>query len=364
MLPRRSRCHGRAKLAFVWGVLFFLLFQISAAVSVERWLPEARDPEFTQKLTHLQNRLHEAPGSPLVLMLGSSRTAVGFKAGSVQVTQKGKPAVVFNLGVSGGGPLLELLCLRRLLDSGIRPDLLFVEILPAFLNQAGKYSLEEWWLQGGRLRYSELGRLRQYHGQPERMVRRWWRCRLLPWTSLHRSVQAFLVPSWSEPPRGPGIGKIDEHGWEAHFVNGITEEERRHYLELARRQYLDSMDDFQPAAGPLEALNALFELCRRKGIPVALVLMPEGTGFRALYPPPVLSGLTERIQRLSKEWQLPLIDARSWLTDRELWDAHHCLPSGASHFTERLAAETIGPILEALPKQSGREAVRLAVRGP
>src|SRR5260370_31651357 len=146
-----------ARLALLRGGLFCLLLQISGAGSVERWLPGARDPEFAAKAKTLRARLHEAPGSPLVLMLGSSRTGLGFNAGSVDVAREGKPAVVFNFGVSGGGPLLELLCLERLLADGIRPDLLFVEILPPVFNLAGRYSLDEAWLEGGRMRYSEIG---------------------------------------------------------------------------------------------------------------------------------------------------------------------------------------------------------------
>jgi hypothetical protein len=348
MPPIRCRRAPEPRLALFWGGLFFLVFQIGGAISVEHFLPGARDPEFTVKAGHLRDRLEEAPGRPLVLMLGSSRMALGFKAGAVNVARNGVPAVVYNFGVSGGGPFVELLCLRRLLGSGIRPDLLFVEILPPVFNQAGRHTLEEQWLQSGRMRYSEIGHLLRFHSEPGRLLRRWWRDRLLPWSALHKSVQAFLVPDWTEPPTGPGIGKIDEHGWEPHFLHGITDAERQRYLEIARGQYREGMGPFQLVRQPLEALNVLLDLCRQLEIPVALVLMPEGSSFRAMYPADVRAGVNECVRSLSRERGLPLIDARDWLADRDLWDAHHPLPSGAAVFTERLTREAIAPMLRSM----------------
>src|SRR5260370_34791440 len=121
MSASRSRRLRGAPLAFFWGGLFYLLFQLTGAVLVEHWLPGARDPEFAVKVRHLQDRLDEAPGSPLVIMLGSSRTALGFKAGAVHVSQNSKSPVVFNFGLSGGGAGVELLCRARLPARGTPP---------------------------------------------------------------------------------------------------------------------------------------------------------------------------------------------------------------------------------------------------
>ena len=65
-----------------------------------------------------------------MVVLGSSRVAYGVDAGSL--SRQGYPtALVYNFGILGSGPLLNLVNLRRLLDAGIRPNLLYVEILPA-----------------------------------------------------------------------------------------------------------------------------------------------------------------------------------------------------------------------------------------
>src|SRR5262245_8761291 len=59
----------------LWLLAGFTLCQVVLAVAIDCWLGAVRDPEFAGKLERLQARLAEAPGRPLVLMLGSSRTA-------------------------------------------------------------------------------------------------------------------------------------------------------------------------------------------------------------------------------------------------------------------------------------------------
>ena len=43
--------------------------------------------------------------------------------------------MLFNFGMVGAGPLVELVVLRRLLAEGVRPDLLLVEVLPPLFNR-------------------------------------------------------------------------------------------------------------------------------------------------------------------------------------------------------------------------------------
>jgi hypothetical protein len=91
------------------------------------------------------------------------------------------------------------------------------------------------------------------------------------------------------------------------------------------------------------AFHALLDLCRQQGIPVVLVLMPEGKDFKGLYPPALRSGLDALIINLVQETGVPLVDARDWLDEQDLFDSHHALPSGAALFTQRLSQEVILP---------------------
>jgi hypothetical protein len=330
-----------------------VLLQVAGGVAVEHWLDEARDLQFAAKLHQLRCRLNEAPGSPLVLMLGSSRTCMGFQAGAVQVSANGKPVVIYNFGASAGGALTELLFLRRLLAKGIRPQVLLVEALPALFNRAGRHSLEETWLQGGRLRWAELARLERYHADRARVVRHWWLARLMPWSSMHEPVQEWLGADDVQLRLSAAVGRPDGHGWETNFPGGVTEEQHRHYLEVARSQYQDSMQEFHLVPEPIRALQSLVELCRLQQIEMAVVLMPEGPSFQALYPPDVRTGTVTALQQLTQQWQVPLIDARNWLTEADFWDGHHPLAAGAAQITCRLTQEAIIPLLRKLEPRDG-----------
>src|SRR5262245_39319377 len=136
----------RARHALLWGLLALLGMNVWFLLATEFWHPEWRDPEFGHRLTALRNARAERPGRPLLLALGSSRTEMAFRPSVVEaaLAEDGEPPLTFNFGISGSGPVMELLCLRRLLGCGIRPDYLVLEILPPLLHQEGRYSEDAW----------------------------------------------------------------------------------------------------------------------------------------------------------------------------------------------------------------------------
>jgi hypothetical protein len=338
---------NRARRALLWFGLFFCAFTGAAAWAVEHRFLHARDPEFAIKITHLRAQLERAPGQPLVVMLGSSRSALGFRAGDVHETRDGRHVLAYNFALLGGGPFLELLSLRRLLATGVHPDRIIIEVFPALLNSAGTHSLEEVWLQSGRLRLSEILRLEQYHTQRWRLIRRWARARLEPWTSL----RWILEPS-SQTLSADGQflfdyvsgTRMDEHGWIPYYSQGVSADERLVSLSRTQAQYKDSMRAFHPAARSVAALNALLETCQLQRIPVALVLMPEGKDFRKFYAPGLREQLDRFVGEISRRWNVPLHDGRDWVAEADLADSHHALPSGAVVLTAHLSHEVIAPL--------------------
>src|SRR5262245_50712176 len=129
----------RVRRDLLWFVVAFALIQLGLAWSVEHCLPDVRDPEYTAKEERLRTLRAARPDDALILMLGSSRASMGLRA--AELSRDG--ALVFNAALSGGGPMLELVCLRRLLAVGIKPDLLLVEFVPYHFNQPDEASLEE-----------------------------------------------------------------------------------------------------------------------------------------------------------------------------------------------------------------------------
>src|SRR5262245_4077574 len=78
-MTRQRALSARGRRALGWGLILFLLGQLALALFVEWGHPEIIDPEYGRRLQLLRERRAEAPGRPLVLVLGSSRTAMGFR---------------------------------------------------------------------------------------------------------------------------------------------------------------------------------------------------------------------------------------------------------------------------------------------
>jgi hypothetical protein len=324
---------------FAWGLAGFALFQLGLAVAVEHRLPGVRDPEYADKLERLEKCIADAPGRPLVLMLGSSRTIVGFEAGRLSGTSTVPGPVVFNFGLTGGCSFLELISLQRLLATGIRPDLLLVEVLPVAFNQLDDRPLEEVWLSGTRLRTAEVSLLDRYHSDPTRLLRHWCECRCLPCAWRGRELQQSLRLDVHRRGLEAHRNDIDSHGWRCGFPNGMTKEERLRQTACTRWQYEGVFGDFHLAEGAAGALCELLDRCSRTSIPTTLVLMPEGSEFRSWYTPAMRAGIDSYLQAVSRTRQVPMIDARTWVADDDFQDAHHLIAAGARVFTDRLARE-------------------------
>jgi hypothetical protein len=343
----RRRLARRARRALLWWAAGFAAFQLALTLAVERGLADVRDPEFTAKLTRLRARQAEAPGRPLVLVLGSSRTKLALQAGRPGTATDGPPALVFNFGLSGCGPMLELVCLRRLLAVGVRPDLLVAEVVPLAFNERDGVPVEENWLDTSRLSAAEVVALRSYYSQADRLLHRWTQARFLPCTRYQAEFRGLLTLEIPGDERaGAGLARgMDGHGWQPHHLE-VTSEQRRFLTEYSLRQYADALADFRLARRPARALTDLLGLCRREGIPAALVLMPEAGVLRRQYPAVMEAGVGAFLAGLRRDWGVPVIDARAWVADAGFWDAHHVLPVGAAAFTERFEREVVRPLLE------------------
>lgn len=360
----RSPRAFRARAEIGWSLLSFLVLYVAVVFWVEKGPTKARDPEFAAKFQRLQALRRKRPDDPLVLMLGSSRTLLMLDAGSMDVKWDGRPTQVFNFGMKGSGPLLELLTLERLLKAGVRPNLLVLEVFPALYNKPRDRSLEEVWFQEGRLRHSEVTELRPFHSNTKRIWRRWLRFRLQPWGGAERTLEDYLDPLGPDRPDHCGdydLTVIDPFGWEPHFKNGITEEQREHYRVVARNQYHSAMGPWEPAGNAFAALDAILDTCQQINLPVVMVMMPEGPFFRTFYPPGMQEQFETRFASISKTRSILLINARDWLTDQDLYDSHHALPSGAALFSQRLQNDVITPVTRLLPVPKDK---RLAASSP
>lgn len=338
----------RGRAAVVWGLAAFALIQLSLASSIELWRPELRDPIYGNKLEQLRRCIATAPqDAPLVLMLGSSRAVHGLDAALVerQLGEAGQTAAtVYNFGIPGAGPVTELVCLKRLLAEGIRPDLVLVEVLPPML--AGQVlSFDQTQFPASRLWQREIPLVERYTQDvfPEqRLGSDWWRGWWTPAFTHRFAILCKLCPSFV-PPEGNAhlFAKFDERGWCAMPDQVRTPERLESALKTARSEYESLLGQFQIGGASCRALEELLETCRQEQIATALVVMPEGDAFRSWYPQQAWRQIEERLSELSARFSAPLINGREWVSEEQFVDSHHLVCSGAQRFSKRLGERVI-----------------------
>jgi hypothetical protein len=310
----------------------------------DQWQPALRDPEYGCKFERLRARLAEEPGRELVLILGSSRAGYGFRPDAIPAwrASTGELPTVFNFALTGSGPIMELLCLRRLLAAGIHPDRVIIEVLPPILHQAGAWA-ELNWLSSSRLGWNDMRLTSRYAGQPQQFCFDWWRAQAAPCFTQRFCIMSRLAPGWLHWRTRQDIWRgLDPSGWMIYPQTILDDAGQRRALDFARRQYAPALDHFEITPFADRALQQLLTLCRQQDIPATLLVMPEGSIFQSWYTPAARTAIDTYLGRLRRNYEIPLIDARSWLPDNAFFDSHHLHPDGATAFTQRFARAVFG----------------------
>jgi hypothetical protein len=330
---RPCRDGTRARRILAWAAAAYFLGQL--AFSGVRF-----DPEFASHLGLLRARIAEDPHRPLLLVVGSSRVVMAFNPERLPAlwTNSGQQVRPFNLAHHAAGPVMNLMTVCRLLDEGIRPDWMVLEVMPPFLGEEGFGALT------AHVGPADLALLRQYTN-PWRLYGCFLLDRLL---TGHRHQRHFLyqhTPDWVlSDYTFPGMHLRPLGG--ACLEDHMDPAARQRWLEFARGQYFDRVQQY--AVDPIEdrAMRALLERCRQERIATALVLAPESSAFRAWYSPQALATIKDYLDRLSREYGVPVVDARTWVADHDFKDGHHVLARGAAVFTDRLARQVLRPLVQ------------------
>jgi hypothetical protein len=347
--PRRRQRDARARRALVLLVALALGSQAALSGWLERD-PRLRDPEYGRKLARLRERLREQPRRPLVLALGSSRVCMGVcpeprnPADAPEAVPPGDAArpMLFNFGLIGSGPVMELFCLRRLLADGVRPDALLVEFWPPFLYERDD-QLEERRISVNRLARADVALLSRYSEDAEGLAGRWRQARLVPWFAHRLTLLSELSPGWL-----PWYSRcdytwqdLDRWGWLPAHDAPPDPESRRQRLAKHASVYGPVFARFVVSPVAEQAWRELLDRCRQERIPVTLLRLPESSEFRAWYPPAVTAASEEFLARLRGEYAPRVVDARPWSSDPDVPDGFHLSAEGAARFTARLQREAV-----------------------
>lgn len=340
MPTRRERVLG-ARRAVAWGLLFALVGQVGLALLIDHRLAVLRDPEYAHRLARLRATWTAHPGRPLLLALGSSRTGVGFRP-AVLPSDNATP-LAFNFALNGAGPVQQLLCYERLLDDGVRPRWLVVEVFPSMLCDNPMWA-EEHRLAVCRMTWRDVGRLKAYFADPAARRREWLGNRLAPWHANRFAIISRYVPALLPVNlrQDAGLG-LDDYGWRGWMYERVTPEQYAEGLASEARKYANTFPDYRISPAADRALRRLLALARREGTAVLFVVMPEASDFRAWYKLEGRATFEAYLTRLAGENALPTVEATYWRPDSDFADGHHLLPGGAAAFTERLGREVLGP---------------------
>ena len=327
---RRAR---RVVLAFVVAVV---ALNLGFGALLDFGPPHLRDPEYGWRLQALRERLKENPGRPLVLVIGSSRTAMGVRP---DVVENGRGPLLFNLSLAGAGPATQLMLLRRLDHEGITPAAVVLEYWPPFFRGDGAYR-EDARLNPTRLRPEDGPTIDEYFADPVETKRRMAESRRLPFVAHRKPLLDRFAPGWlPHTERGDAMfARLDGWGWLPGRETTTAEQRDAgwphvfgYYWPLYRTYRVDENQD--------RALRASLAHCRARGIPVTLAYLPESQRFQGLKTGDAAAVADAHLAAVRRDTGASVIDARDWITDDDsLPDGFHLTRAAAAAFTRRLAA--------------------------
>jgi hypothetical protein len=341
--PAAFRAHGRTAVLTLLVVWVTMQLVLGRVIDASLWL---RDPLFADKEVKLRQRVAAkttATGRPYtVVVVGSSRTGAGVRGDRIEQVIRsagGGETVVMNFGIAGAGPLATLLTVRRLLASADRPDFVVIEVVPPLLGETEGAPREAPMLVTERFRRDEIATLVRF-GVPADVSERWWASELVPiyghrFQLMGRAAHLWLP--WNlrfESSRG-----TDETGWQLSAPSTVTPASYERGVRHAHAEHFEALQRVRFDEPPAGAVAEAVALCHEHGVPVALLLMPEGTVFRSWYPARTESALYAFLSGISQRTNTPIIDARRWMGDDAFSDSHHLTPAGAAEFSDRFGRE-------------------------
>jgi hypothetical protein len=347
----RRPARRQAKRAVLAGLGFALLAHLGLNVALDTVRQEYRDPEYGHRRKELGRllRWEERYGGrrPVVAVLGSSRTEMGFSPDHLGLGTGPADPLVYNFGQAGCGPIGEVLTLRRLLDDGVRPDAVLIEVLAPVL--AGDGPAEQVVVPARKLAVRDLDRLAPYTGDPAALRRGLLTARLNPWYEYRLNLMShWKLGSWLPWQNRQDFlwTQMRPGGWMPYFFTEMPPGKREAGLKQAKADYQAYFARYLIAPRTDTAFRDLLAECRDRGTRAAFYLPPESPAFRGWYPPGAIETARKYMAELGREYGTPVFDCREWFDDETAFaDGHHLLGHAAEAFSKRFGVECLGPWL-------------------
>jgi hypothetical protein len=331
-----------------------VLAHLGLAVALETVLPQLRDPEYGYRMVRVREQQRRHPARPLVLVMGTSRTANGFDPTAAGFPDAPGEPLLFNFGTAGGWPIYVRTRLSALRAEGVRPDAVVVELfLVALTMQASPDHLCG--LIAPKLTAGDLRRLQSQVADPMALCRSWAAARLNSWQTQRMVILNHVALDMIPPPQRINHYWENTHrfGFDPYPLNR-TDELRESRRKVTQRLYSGSARVPRIDGEADHAVRELIADCRAAGTPIAFFTTPESPVFRSWYTPEARAGQLGYLRRLSEEFGCPVFPAPDDFAEEDFGDGHHMLPSAAARFSRQLAAHHIRPWLAGALGGAGR----------
>jgi hypothetical protein len=326
-------------------LLAFVGFTAALAVALETVKPEWRDPEFALRLQ--QVREWNGTERPLVLAFGSSRTQMGLDPAAMGFADDPGAPVIYNFGYSGAYPVRAWFQFTRVLDAGVKPDAVLIQLAPpeVMIQARVEKQMVSW---GSRMSRADIRRLSPLLADDTALQREWFEARTKPWITFRRPLLYEIGPEWLPTHERTFLrwGEIDRYGFAPYpdvtIPSDIRDKRRAQYL----RRHAAAFADFAPKRVQEAVYREWTNRCRDEGIALAFFWAPESPRLLGGYSARSRIELERYTAWLNAELQAPVFPFPTHLDEEDFVDGYHLLRDGAAKYSRWLADHHLRPWLE------------------
>lgn len=354
--PRRRQQSRQARSALGLGLLTLGVLQglLFLQLNFGDW--RYQDRTYEVRLSRVRGRLsNDQDQSPsLALFLGSSAVVYGVKGPTFEKEMSaalGRPWLCCNVAALASGPLLEMIYLERVLDEGIRPQLVVAELHPVSVTSNVLDTLGILRRSSERFGNQDLERL-EACGMPgiEDCRRHRLRDLLFPFYGHRFALLAAHAERFVPPDRIDSWAQVvgDDTGW-VRLPECPKQEHDARWKKMGK-MYADNLDTLRIIPAEHNAIRQLLRRCQRDDIAVAILVSPWASEFdTSWWSKKARQQFAEILDGIGRDFSVPIIDARNWMADDYYYDPVHLGAEGADQYTRKLVRECLVPLCRQPP---------------